>query len=189
VTAGGFMPGASVGVVGAGPIGLAAIALARAAGAGRILAFEVAEGRRQLASAMGADQVLDPRDLGPDGISVTARELTRGRGIDMWVEASGAAGLAEAMAASLAPAGRLVLIGRGPHQIDLDPELLIVRGAAIHGSIGHSGSGTFGHVIDLMAAGRLDMSRIVSGTVDLEGGARLLDGTPRRDAGKTLVLP
>ncbi|HEY8800578.1 MAG TPA: alcohol dehydrogenase catalytic domain-containing protein, partial [Candidatus Limnocylindrales bacterium] len=59
VSAGGFMPGSAVGVVGAGPIGLAAIALARAAGAGRIVAFEVAEGRRRLATTMGADQVLD----------------------------------------------------------------------------------------------------------------------------------
>lgn len=189
VSAGGFMPGASVGVVGAGPIGLAAIALARAAGAGRIVAFEVAEGRRQLASAMGADLALDPNGLGPDGVAAAAREASRGRGIDVWVEASGAAGVAEMMAASLAPAGRLVLIGRGPHMIDLDPEFLIVRGAAIHGSIGHSGSGAFGRVIDLMAAGRLDMTHLVSGTVNLEGAARLLDGTPRRESGKTLVAP
>jgi threonine dehydrogenase-like Zn-dependent dehydrogenase len=189
VSAGGFMPGSSVGVVGAGPIGLASIALARAAGAGRIVAFEVAEGRRQLASAMGADQVLDPRDLGPGGVETAARELSRGRGMDVWVEASGAAGVAETMAATLAPAGKMVLVGRGPHTIDLDPEWLIVRGAAIHGSIGHSGSGTFGHVIDLMAAGRLDMTRIISSTVDLEGGARLLDGTPHREPGKTLVIP
>ncbi len=189
VSAGGFMPGSSVGVVGAGPIGLAAIALARAAGAGRIVAFEIAEGRRELASAVGADQVLDPRALGEDGIATAARELSHGRGIDVWVEASGAAGVTEMMAASLAPAGKLVLVGRGPHAIGLDPEWLIVRGAAIHGSIGHSGSGTFGHVIDLMAAGRLDMTRIVSATVDLEGGARLLDGTPHREPGKVLVVP
>jgi threonine dehydrogenase-like Zn-dependent dehydrogenase len=189
VSAGGFMPGSSVGVVGAGPIGLAAIALARAAGAGRILAFEISEDRRDLALAMGADQVLDPRALEPDGVATAAREATHGRGVDMWVEASGAAGVAELMAASLGPAGRLVLVGRGPHNIDLDPEWLIVRGAAIQGSIGHSGSGTFGHVIDLMASGRLDMTRIVSATVDLEGATRLLDGTPHRDAGKTLVIP
>src|SRR5688500_15573104 len=108
---------------------------------------------------------------------------------DLWFEASGAAGVAERMAASLAPAGRMVLVGRGPHAIDLDPELLIVRGASIHGSIGHSGSGAFGRVIDLMAAGRLDMSRIVTATVGLEEAARLLDGTPRPLAGKTLVTP
>jgi threonine dehydrogenase-like Zn-dependent dehydrogenase len=189
VSAGGFMPGSSVGVVGAGPIGLAAIALARAAGAGRVVAFEVAAGRRQLASAMGADAAYDPRELGADGVVGAVRDISRGRGIDLWVEASGAAGVAEMMAASLAPAGRVVLIGRGSHTIDLDPELLIVRGAAVHGSIGHSGSGTFGHVIDLMAAGRLDMTRLVTGTVDLDGAARLLDGTPRRESGKTLVVP
>ena len=189
VSAGGFMPGVSVGVVGAGPIGLAAIALARAAGAGRIVAFEVAEGRRELATAMGADLVLDPLSLGSDGFMAAARDASRGRGLDLWVECSGAAGVAEMMAATLAPAGRMVLVGRGPHMIDLDPEFLIVRGAAIHGSIGHSGSGAFGRVIDLMAAGRLDMSRIVSRSVDLEGAARLLDGTPRRESGKILVAP
>ena len=189
VSAGGFMPGASVGVVGAGPIGLAAIALARAAGAGRVLAFEIGQGRRELAAAMGADRVFDPTDLGTEGIESAARGVTRGRGIDLWVEASGAPRVTEQMAAALAPAGRLVLVGRGPHRIDLDPELLIVCGAAMQGSIGHSGSGTFGHVIDLMAAGRLDMTRIVSGTVDLEGAARFLDGTPRRESGKTLVIP
>jgi threonine dehydrogenase-like Zn-dependent dehydrogenase len=189
VSAGGFMPGSSVGVVGAGPIGLAAIALARAAGAGRILAFEVAEGRRALAAAMGADQVLDPSALGPNGLATGARDMTHGHGMDVWIEASGAAGVAEPMAASLAPAGKLVLVGRGPHTVNLDPEWLIVRGAAMHGSIGHSGSGTFGHVIDLMAAGRLDMTRIVSGTVDLEGAVELLDGTPRRESGKILVAP
>jgi threonine dehydrogenase-like Zn-dependent dehydrogenase len=138
---------------------------------------------------MGADRVLDPRALGRDGVINAAREVSRGRGIDLWVEASGAAGVAEMMAASLAPAGRMVLVGRGPHMVDLDPELLIVRGAAIHGSIGHSGSGAFGRVIDLMAAGRLDMARLVSATVDLEAAAGLLDGTPRREPGKILVAP
>ena len=32
-------------------------------------------------------------------------------------------------------------------------------------------------------------TRIVSDTVDLEGAARLLDGTPHRESGKTLVIP
>jgi hypothetical protein len=33
------------------------------------------------------------------------------------------------------------------------------------------------------------MARLVSGNVDLEGAARLLDGTPRREAGKIIVVP
>ena len=189
VTAGGFMPGSFVGVFGAGPIGLAAIGLARAAGAGGVIAFEVAEPRRQLASSYGADRAFNPRELGSEGVLAAAHESSRGQGIDLWIEASGAAGIAELMAASVAPGGRIVLIGRGPHTIDLDPELLIVRGAGILGSIGHSGSGAFGKVIGLMAAGRLEMARLVTATVDLDAAAGLLDGTPRRETGKVLVAP
>jgi scyllo-inosose 3-dehydrogenase len=189
VTAGGFLPGSSVAVVGAGPIGLAAVALARAAGASRILSMEVEEGRRRLASAMGADTVIDPRGMGADERRDAIAAWSRGRGVDMWVEASGSPGVVEVMAATVAPAGSIVLVGRGPHTVDLDPELLIVRGASLVGSIGHSGSGAFGKVIDLMAAGRIDMTPIVSATVGLDEAAGLLDGTPRRAAGKTIVVP
>jgi threonine dehydrogenase-like Zn-dependent dehydrogenase len=189
VTTGGFLPGSTVGVAGAGPIGLAAIALARAAGASRIVAFEPSLARRELAVAMGADTTHDPRELGGDGFVAVARDASRGRGIDRWVEASGARGVAESMAASLAPGGRIVLIGRGPHTIQLDPEDLIVRGGSMSGSIGHSGSGAFGRVIDLMAAGRLPMDRIVSATVPLDGMVAALEGLGDREAGKTIVEP
>jgi scyllo-inosose 3-dehydrogenase len=189
VTAGGFLPGSTVGVAGAGPIGLAAIALARAAGASTIVAFEPSRARRELALAMGATAAHDPRELGADGLVAIAREASRGRGIDRWVEASGARGVAESMAATLAPGGRVVLIGRGPHTIELDPEHLIVRGASIAGSIGHSGSGAFGRVIELMAAGRLPMDRIVSATVPLGGMIDALERLRDREAGKTIVEP
>ena len=189
ISAGGFAPGSSVGVAGAGPIGLAAIALARAAGAARVVAFEPSSTRRQLATVMGADEAHDPRALGASGFADAAHDATGGRGFDRWVEASGARGVAESMAAALAPGGRVVLLGRGPHTIDLDPEWLIVRGAAVVGSIGHSGSGAFGRVIDLMAAGRLPMDRIVSTTVPLDGMVAALEGLGNREAGKTIVEP
>ena len=131
VSAGGFMPGASVGVVGAGPIGLAAIALARAAGAGRIVAFEVAEGRRELATAMGADHRAGPAGARSGrGHRGRARGFPRSRDRPVGRGAAAPRASPRLMAATLAPAGRMVLIGRGPHTIDLDPECLIVRGAA-----------------------------------------------------------
>jgi threonine dehydrogenase-like Zn-dependent dehydrogenase len=189
ISGGGFAPGSSVGVAGAGPIGLAAVALARAAGAARVVAFEPSMTRRDLAIAVGADEAHDPRALDATGVAGAARDSTRGRGFDRWVEASGARGVAESMAASLAPGGRLVLIGRGPHTIDLDPEWLIVRGAAVVGSIGHAGSGAFGRVIDLMATGRLAMDRIVTASVPLDGMVAALERLGNREAGKTIVEP
>ena len=50
---GGFNPGAIVVVYGAGPIGLGAIALARIAGAGQIIAFDVMDERVQIAKELG----------------------------------------------------------------------------------------------------------------------------------------
>lgn len=56
VAAGGMRPGDHVAVFGAGPIGLGAIALARAAGAATVIAFDVSEARNKLAVEMGADE-------------------------------------------------------------------------------------------------------------------------------------
>jgi len=52
--------GANVLVVGCGPIGLFAIAAARAYGAGAIMATDLAGYRRSLAQQLGADAVVDP---------------------------------------------------------------------------------------------------------------------------------
>jgi hypothetical protein len=40
-----------------------------------------------------------------------------------------------------------------------------------------------------MAAGRLDMARIVEASVDLEGAAAIRDGTPQRPSGKIFEVP
>jgi threonine dehydrogenase-like Zn-dependent dehydrogenase len=81
-----------------------------------------------------------------------------------------------------------VLIGRGAQHAMIDPERLIVSGGALCGSIGHAGSGAFGRVIDLMAAGRLDISRIVTQTVVLEDAVEWLGRLRDRRAGKVMVV-
>jgi scyllo-inosose 3-dehydrogenase len=183
-----FLPGASVAVIGGGPIGLAAIGLAGAAGAGRVVAFETVDTRRHLAGEMGADAVYDPLSLDDGGMAEAAIEETKGLGIDMWVEASGAQGVIDAATGALAPTGTVVLIGRGPHRASIDPERLVVNGGGLRGSLGHSGAGTFGNVIRLMASGRLDMSRIVTNPVGLDGALGGLERLKDREAGKYMVL-
>lgn len=81
-----------------------------------------------------------------------------------------------------------MLIGRGPHRASIDPERLVVTGGGLRGSLGHSGAGTFGNVIRLMAAGRLDMSRIVTNQIGLEDAIEGLERLRDREAGKYMVL-
>jgi threonine dehydrogenase-like Zn-dependent dehydrogenase len=187
----GFLPGASVAVVGGGPIGLAAIGLARAAGAATIIAFEPSAVRRELVLELGADAAHDPRGLADEGRSLAdvARSATGGRGVDLWVEASGAPGVVEDLTGGLAAGADVVLLGRGAHRLTVDPEHLIASGSALCGSIGHSGSGAFGRVIALMGAGRLDMSRIVTERVGLDDALDRLARLGDREAGKVVVVP
>ena len=114
VSAGGFSPGGHVAVFGCGPIGLGAIALARAAGAATILAFETMPERRAVALAMGADGVWDPREVAAGEL---IREHTRGWGADMMVEAAGAAlHTMPAIERAFAPGGKMVYLGRTGHR-------------------------------------------------------------------------
>jgi (R,R)-butanediol dehydrogenase/meso-butanediol dehydrogenase/diacetyl reductase len=57
-----LQPGEAVSVIGAGPVGLAVIAWARALGAGVVVASDPSASRRQLALDLGADAVVDPGD-------------------------------------------------------------------------------------------------------------------------------
>ena len=52
-------------VIGCGPVGLAVISMLKARGVKTIVASDLSPGRRALATACGADQVVDPRDESP----------------------------------------------------------------------------------------------------------------------------
>jgi S-(hydroxymethyl)glutathione dehydrogenase/alcohol dehydrogenase len=100
--------GSSVAVVGSGAVGLWMIQGARVAGAATIIAVEPRAERRELARAVGATHVVDPRDGDP---VEQVKELTEGRGADYVLEA---AGPPDAMAQALAmtrPAGTMVPAG------------------------------------------------------------------------------
>src|SRR3954467_6633077 len=76
----------TVAITGCGPIGLFAIAVARACGATQIFAIEVNEHRRKIAQQMKADFVLDPTK---DDVKKIVMEATHGIGVDVLLEMAG----------------------------------------------------------------------------------------------------
>jgi threonine dehydrogenase-like Zn-dependent dehydrogenase len=185
--AGGFRPGQYVSVFGTGPIGLAAVGLARAAGAGMIVAFEVSPERLELAKKVGADYAYDPREVVP---SEVMNELSKGLGFNMHVEAAGAPHLVvPEMMKSLNVAAKIVQIGRAAQDVPMYLEALQVRRAQVFGSQGHSGHGTFPNVINLVASGRLDLSPIITSRYDLEDAVDAIAKSTTRQDGKIIVLP
>ena len=185
--AGGFKPGHYVSVFGAGPIGLAAIGLAKAAGAGLIVAFEVSPKRLELAKKVGAEYAYDPREVTPGEVMM---ELSKGEGFDFHVEAAGVPELiVPEMEKALAINSKVVQIGRAAQRVPMYLESFQVRRAQAFGAQGHSGHENFPNVIRLVASGRLDLSPIVTARYGLEDTVEAIKRSIKRADGKIMVLP
>ncbi len=185
--AGGFRPGAYVAVYGAGPIGLGAIQLSKAAGAAKVVAFEVSEVRRRLAQEVGADYVYDPREVTP---SEAIMDVTGGEGVDLAVEAAGAPELTiPEMEKTLAINGKITVIGRAAKRVPMFLERFQVRRSQLFGAQGHSGHGIFPSVIRLMGAGLIDNSKIITSRFPLSEAVAALEKATKREDGKIIIKP
>jgi threonine dehydrogenase-like Zn-dependent dehydrogenase len=185
--AGGFKPGQYVSVFGTGPIGLAAVGLAEAAGAGLIAAFEVSPERRELAKQIGADYVYDPREVSAGEVLL---ELSKGVGFDFHVEAAGAPELTvPEMEKAMAINGRITQIGRAAQKVPMYLETFQVRRAQFFGAQGHSGHENFPNVIRMVASGRLDLSPIITARYNLESAVKAIAQSTERRDGKIMVRP
>ncbi len=190
VRAEGFRPGGVVAVYGTGPIGFAAIALARAAGASRVIAFEVSPVRQALARKVGADEVHDPSELAKAGTSPheVILQASGGTGADMQVEAAGAPALTvPEMEQALAIGGKVVIIGRAADRAPMYLEHFQTRAGQVFGAQGHSGYGTFMNVIRLMASKRVDLRSIITSRFPLAAAADAVVRASKREDGKVMV--
>ena len=185
--AGGFKPGHYVAVFGGGPIGLACVGLAEAAGAGIVVDFEVSAPRRELAKKVGADYVYDPREVKPSEVLM---ELSRGEGFNFHVEAAGAPHLTvPEMEKSLAINAKIVQIGRAAQRVPMYLENFQVRRSQFYGAQGHSGDENFPNVIRMVASGRLDLSPIITARYELADTVDAIARSVARTDGKIIVHP
>lgn len=130
--------GAYVAVLGCGPVGLMSIAVAKALGASMVIATAGGNNRLRMSMAekMGADIVLNAKDLG-DSIVDRVLEATGGRGADVVFEMSGAESAIKQAFKILTPGGRISLLGFSKKPITLDlNNLLIFKYARVYGIYG-----------------------------------------------------
>jgi scyllo-inosose 3-dehydrogenase len=185
--AGGFLPGSAVAVFGAGPIGLASTALARAAGAAQVIVVDPLQGRRDLAEKLGATLTLDPTQV---DVSQAVSEVTRGNGVAMVAEASGANAKVIAPIEDVMGVGaKVVILGMDPNPASINTIRHQVTASSLYGTVGHSGSWDFPNVIALMASGQISMEHAVTRRFPLAEVVSAVDETKSRSNGKILVKP
>jgi threonine 3-dehydrogenase len=128
------LPGHTVAVLGCGPVGLFTIAIARASGAGRVLASDHLPYRLELAQSLGAEVV----DV--DSVTDAAawfRDRNESEGLDVVFEMSGAAPAVRDAFRIVRNGGSVVLFGipSGPIELDVAESLIFknVRVTAVNG--------------------------------------------------------
>ena len=183
--AGGFRPGATVVIYGQGPIGLTAAAECKAAGAAKVIAFEISGPRREVSPRMGADYVYDPTAVDPYQVVM---DLTHGRGAELQVEAAGAPGKTiPVMERCVAINGKIAQVGRAATRVPMYLETLQVRRGQVYGSQGHSGHGIFPSVISMMAAGLIDTRNMITAHYSLDQVVDAIAQSTKRTDAKIMV--
>lgn len=183
----GAIAGRTVAVIGCGPIGLMAIAVARACGAATIFATEVNTHRLALAKEMGADVALNPAET---DIVRRVKDATGGTGVDVMLEMSGNPKGIHQGFELLRAGGRASLLGvpSQPVTFDLVTDI-IFKGVTVQGIYGRKMFGTWEQMTSLLKAGRLNLEPLFKERVPLEKFAdafALLEGG---QASKVLFYP
>jgi threonine 3-dehydrogenase len=183
----GAIAGQTVLVTGCGPIGLMAIAVAKACGSPTVFATEVNLHRREMAKRMGADMVLNPAE--GDAVARIKAE-TGGSGVDVLLEMSGNATAIQQGFKALRAGGRASLLGIPTESVPLDlVNDVIFKGATVQGIYGRRMFQTWVQMTALLKAGRLNLEPLFGERAPLEkfeGAFAMLQGG---QAGKILLYP
>ena len=143
--------GDTVVIVGAGPIGLAAVLTAKLYTPARIVVVDLADARLEKAREFGADVVINNGRENPVDM---VNDLTHGLGADVVIEAVGVPQTFELCTELVRPGGRVANVGVHGHSATLHLETLWIRDITI--TTGLVDTFTTPRLLSLIAEGRLD---------------------------------
>src|ERR687887_588766 len=156
-------PGDTVAIVGAGPIGLAAIMTAKLVTPAHVVAIDLDESRVERARELGADVTV--ASGAEDPVEIVQR-LTEGLGADVAIEAVGVPETFELCAELVRPGGRVANVGVHGHPATLHLEKLWIRDVLI--TTGLVDTFTTPRLLKLIAEGRLDATPFATHRFPLE---------------------
>lgn len=121
-------PGDVVAIVGAGPIGQAAVLTSQLFAPAAIIVIDVDANRLEFARALGATETVNASD---GQAAARVMEITKGAGVDVAIEAVGVPGTFDICQAILAPGGHLANVGVHGKPVELHLEKLWAHNVTI----------------------------------------------------------
>ncbi|MGH2988442.1 MAG: zinc-dependent alcohol dehydrogenase, partial [Solirubrobacterales bacterium] len=153
----GFEPGSSVAVLGLGPVGLCSVQVAKAAGAGQVVAVDTVEDRLRMAESLGATPVhLTEQD--PRG---EVKRLTEERGVDLAVDAVGHPDALDLACRVARKAGTVSVTGVYAERVEVHMGVVWIKALTLR--TGHANViGHLDRVLAMLASGVLDPTPLVT---------------------------
>ena len=169
VLAGHVQPGDTVVIVGAGPIGIAALLTSRLFSPSRIVLVDPAASRRDLGSKLGADVAIGP----DDDVAETVRSMTDGLGADVVIEAVGLPETFELCMDVVRPGGHVANVGVHGAPATLHLEKLWIQDVTL--TTGLVDTSTTPLLLRLLAERRLPVADLVTHRFELDDMAAAYD--------------
>ena len=170
----GDVAGRTVLVVGAGLIGLLIVQALKRAGAARVIAVDLDEGRLKLAMELGADEALVGGGTLPH------------LDVDVAMEVVGAAPTVDFAIRSVRKGGRVVLVGNLSPSVALPLQVVVTRELDVVGSCAIAGE--YPEALEAIASGSIRVRPLISASVGLEDGVSAFEKARARGALKVLLV-
>jgi L-iditol 2-dehydrogenase len=158
--------GSTVAIIGAGPIGLLHLLVARKLGAGKIIVCDLVEDRLAFARKMGADETVNPKTA---DLVETVNQLTGDSKADIVIEAIGLPTTWEQALNIVAKGGKVLEFGGCPPgtNIQVDTEMLHYSEVTVMGAF-HTTPLHFSKALKLISSGVLNVKPLVTQKMSLE---------------------
>ncbi|SFE59729.1 threonine 3-dehydrogenase [Paenibacillus catalpae] len=182
----GDIVGKSVIIIGTGPIGLMAVTVAKASGAGMVIAVDVNPYRLLLAKKMGADYTINSRE---ESMVDAIRSYTGGEGAEVVLEMSGFPDAIRDGFEVSASAARVSLLGIPTQEVPLDlSRHIIFKGLRVEGITGRRMYQTWYQLKGLLEQNRIDLKLLITHTFSLEDYEKAFELMISGQCGKIVFL-
>lgn len=171
-------------VIGAGPIGLLAMAVLKYRKAPRIIACDAQDFRLDIAKKLGADDVINPRTC---DFEQKLLEITDGAKCDFAVEAVGIEPTAKSSLAALKMGGTAVWIGNAQKIVSVDMQQIVTSELSIRGNYVYDFEG-FKKCVTLLQEKTIDVSSLITNTYKLDDGVAAFKALENNKSGEMLKV-
>jgi L-iditol 2-dehydrogenase len=174
----------SVVLVGIGTIGLLTLQVVRSFGVKRLIAVDIDDSRLALALENGATDVINSRST--DAAAEIKNILKANKGASLAIDATGTEQTLGLCISSVCPGGRVVLIGNLVPQVSFPMQYVVTRQITIYGSC--ASAGEYPQCLDLLAAGKVNVDKMISNIVPLKDGNLWMNKIYNREKGVTKLV-